>query len=409
MTHTTAPVRFLYIDYLRAFMVLLVVFEHALLPYAAHYKFRAYIGDFGGNVFFDVFHLHNDAIMMPFLFLLAGMFVLPSLQRRGFASFAREKFFRLVIPFVLGVTILVPIQTYSKYLVTTDPNINYLDYLQNVYFFDRMAASGFWFLYVLFIFTFSLLAINTILPGFVKLVGRCITWAIERPVSGFLVFFMISAVLLGCADMLWGPYFAAGYYLKVFYILPGSFSFIFAFFFLLGAGIAEIDLNQNQAFLEKISASWAKWVGLAVVSGAIYAYYCIAYGSDGAYNYEVYRSRYLEESWSDTWSILAEYAPPVLIRTTLLGLFMCSLTVMYFSLFYRFLNVPSKVWISLAACSFGIFIFHEPIQVPVSYLLYNVDLNEYIKFAITTCVSLFGSWFLVQKILLKLPGFKRVL
>ena len=408
MTHTKAPFRLFYIDYLRAFMVLLVVFEHALLPYSPHFKNTAYIPDFGGDVFFDIFHYHNDTVMMPFLFLLAGMFVIPSLKRRGYLDFSREKFFRLVVPFVVGVTVLVSPQTYFKYLIKTDPHISYGDYLTKVYFFDNLAPSGFWFLFYLFLLTFGLLFLYVIWPALVKIMGRIIEWMTAHPVLGFGLFFGVSALILVVSDLLWGATWWVGFP-PVFYFGPGSRFLMMIFFFALGVGISEIGLNQNTVFLEKLGKSWPKWVLLGGVSGALYMGYSLAYYHEGAYNYEFLRHLAYEGSWKEGWPILKEYAPPVLIRTTFLGFFLCSLTIMYFSLFYRFLNKENVVWQSLAACSFGIYIFHEPLQVPATYYFYGMDISVYLKFILVLSISWFGSWFLVQKILLKLPGFNRVL
>jgi hypothetical protein len=389
-------------------MILLVVFEHALLPYSPHFKNTAYIADFGGDLFFDVFHYHNDTVMMPFLFLLSGMFVIPSLKRRGLGSFCREKFFRLVVPFFFGVVFLVPPQTYFKYLVKTDPNIGYFEYLKTVYFDGHMSPSGFWFLYYLFLLMVGLLILYYAWPGFIKLCGNFVRWLTARPIRGFIVFFIISAIIFGISDLLWGPLMWVGFG-QIFYVGPGSRFIIMILMFLLGVGIAEIGLNQNIAFLDKLGQSWPKWVLVAVITGALYMGYSLLYYHDGAYNYEFLRFRLYGGTWEEGWSILKEYAPPVLVRTTLLGLFLCSLTVMYFALFYRFLNKQNAIWQSLAASSFGIYIFHEPIQVPMTYAFYEVDISVYLKFLVVLCVSLFGSWFLVQKILLKLPGFKRVL
>jgi glucan biosynthesis protein C len=407
MNQTTTKERFLFIDYLRAYMIILVVLEHSLLPYAPHFKKTAYISDFGGGVFFDIFHYHNDAIMMPFLFLLAGMFVFPSLQRRGFLDFCREKFLRLVVPFVLGIAILVPPQTYPKYLLKTDSSIGYLDYLQNVFFFGGMSASGFWFLYYLFVLTFALIFISYLLPGFVAACGRFTTWLIEKPIRGFCVFFLISALILGVSDLIWGPFYWVGFG-EVFYV-RGSRFLVKIFFFLMGAGIAQAGLTFNKAFLVHLSESWLKWVLGACVAGACYMGYSLTYFEEGAYNFDFLLFLHSNESWDMGWPILREHALLVLMRTTLLGLFMCSLTVMYFALFYRFLNKESVVWASLAASSFGIYIFHEPIQVWMTYAFYQADVSEYIKFIVTASVALGISWFVVQKVLLKTPGFKRIL
>ena len=75
MTRIPLDQRTYYIDYLRAFMVWLVVIEHSFLPYSPHYKNMAYTPDMGGSLFFDIVHMHNDAIMMPFLFSSSGRYL----------------------------------------------------------------------------------------------------------------------------------------------------------------------------------------------------------------------------------------------------------------------------------------------------------------------------------------------
>ena len=37
------------------------------------------------------------------------------------------------------------------------------------------------------------------------------------------------------------------------------------------------------------------------------------------------------------------------------------------------------------------------------------DMDEWLKFGITFAISFFGTWMLVKHVLLKIPGFKRVL
>ena len=87
---------------------------------------------------------------------------------------------------------------------------------------------------------------------------------------------------------------------------------------------------------------------------------------------------------------------------------MCSLIVMYVSLFKRFLDKPLPKWQSLAACSFGIYIFHEPIVLWVGYLFYHNDISEYVKFAVVASVGTALSWGLTHFIK-DWPGFKKVL
>lgn len=395
-------------DYLRSLMVLFVVLEHSLLPYSPLFKNTAYIEDFGGDLFFDLFHLQNDAIMMPFLFFLAGIFVFPSLDRRGFASFAREKFNRLVIPFIIGVLVLVPPQTFPKYLITKDGSIGFWDYYVNV-FLEHPSSSGFWFLAYLLILTVAAVILRLIFPGLIKGLGRLVSWMVANPISGFVAFLLLSCVLLGIGDLIWGPY-----WFNVFpsFYLRGNRFMEKILFFALGIGFAQAQLQANVKFLEALGAQWLRFVAVGLLAFIAYAYYVVTYFHDGAYNIEflrfLHQGQNLLENTDEAFAVLNEYAPIVLGRTSLLAFTMVALSYMYLSIFARFLNKVKPFWQSLAAASFGIYIFHEPIQVQMSYFFYQSDWNEYTKFIIVCATALGASWFLTN-LLKKLPGFKQVL
>jgi hypothetical protein len=49
---------------------------------------------------------------MPFLFLIAGVSSAYALNNRTIKEYVKERFFRLLIPFIFGLLLLVPIQTY---------------------------------------------------------------------------------------------------------------------------------------------------------------------------------------------------------------------------------------------------------------------------------------------------------
>ena len=55
---------------------------------------------------FDVLTTFNDTFFMALMFLLSGLFVWPSLERKGGAQFLRERVLRLGAPFVVVVGIL---------------------------------------------------------------------------------------------------------------------------------------------------------------------------------------------------------------------------------------------------------------------------------------------------------------
>jgi glucan biosynthesis protein C len=399
--------RIFYLDYLRAFMVLLVVLEHCGLPYSPHFQQTAYLGDGPGHAFFDWLHFHNDAVMMPFLFLLAGYFVLPSLTRRGFVSFFQEKIVRLVIPFIVGVLVLVPPQTYMKHLARTDPTIGYLDYLTTVYWTEGgMSSSGFWFLYYLFVLTFGYLILRWVFPSLDQRLGRLGDWLVIHPLYGVAAFSGLACVILVLSDFMWGPFFWIGWG-NLFYIRGSRFILKIVFFF-MGIALSQSPCFQDRAFLNRFGASWKFWGVWVLTVGTAYGIYALKYFDQGAYSLDVLRALRQDSPWGEVLSLAAQQEPQ-LIRTTLLGLTMTGLTLFYGSVFVRFLNRPLPVWQSLAAASFGIYIFHEPLQVPLTYWLSYQPWPDALKFMTVVALSWGVSWFSVEKIFKRIPGVRKVL
>ena len=142
---------------------------------------------------------------MPLVFLIAGFAIWHSLQKRSLAEFARERFQRLCIPFIIVLLLLVPPQTYFR--LASDPayQASYIDFLPR--FFDvsfSMAFPAFvtaspetglfhtahlWFLYDLILFTLLLL------PGFLYLrqpAGRKLVERFVRVSSGPWTIFLLA-------------------------------------------------------------------------------------------------------------------------------------------------------------------------------------------------------------------------
>jgi glucan biosynthesis protein C len=106
-TVTVHQKRQIHLDYLRFFLVMLVVFEHASKAYC-------------GSAWWPVCQAEkstaawwvgalSDAFAMPHLFFIAGYFALPSLNRRGAGSFIKRKLTRLGIPWLVCILTICPI------------------------------------------------------------------------------------------------------------------------------------------------------------------------------------------------------------------------------------------------------------------------------------------------------------
>ena len=398
--------RVFFIDYLRSFLVCLVVLDHAMHAYCYNFGFAWFLPDFDRSVIFDALHLHNDSFMMPSLFFLAGLFILPSLQRRGYVDFIKERIVRLGIPFVLGVILITPLLTYPRYIIFQNPNIDYWTYVTTV-FIDKAQAGPFWFLYYLLLLSGIVVVINAIFPQFYKMIGHLCQKLVDRPAIGITSVMFIGACLIGASDMVWGSHGWIGYG-KLFYVRGSRFLFK-GFLFFLGIGLSQCQILENQAAWQRLNMYWKHWTLFAVIVGVVYITYALNFFDDGAYNTEVAQYLRTGGSWKDAWPLVQETASKLLIRTSLLAIFIVAQIMAYLAIFYRFLNRPSESWQSLAVASYGIYLIHEPFVVWSHWFFYGTDVPMFMKFIVSGFGSLFISWAMIRHGLMKFSMARRIL
>src|SRR5687768_1298593 len=108
---TIAPQRVAPLDRARTLVIVLVLLHHAVVNYT-HFG----SGDKMRWLGFDLVVLFNDSFFMAFMFLISGLFVRDSLARKGPAHFLRDRAWRLGVPFLLSIFVLVPIAYYPTFL-----------------------------------------------------------------------------------------------------------------------------------------------------------------------------------------------------------------------------------------------------------------------------------------------------
>src|SRR5256885_1667598 len=71
---------------------------------------------------FDLFCAFQYSYLMPLMFFLSGLFVWPSLAGKRPRGFLYGRFFRLGVPWVVGIYLLMPVAYYPVYRTTAaDP------------------------------------------------------------------------------------------------------------------------------------------------------------------------------------------------------------------------------------------------------------------------------------------------
>ena len=115
--------RNLWIDYLRSFLTVLVVAHHSSLAYTtfAYFDHTTYINstspvvDNSRWLGMDIFENFNDIFFMSLLFLISGLFIFKSINKKGRKIFLYDRFKRLGIPFIIAVTFIIPIAYVPSY------------------------------------------------------------------------------------------------------------------------------------------------------------------------------------------------------------------------------------------------------------------------------------------------------
>jgi len=145
-SNAISPGRLFYLDNLRVYLSILVILHHAAMAYSGTGEWDIVdpmIDDIS-PIFLTFFTTINQSYFMSVFFLLAGYFTPDSLDKKGEASFIKDRLIRLGIPLLLFPPIIL--------------NIN--EYLYAVYYLKKPFSLKFtyspahlWFLQALSIFT----------------------------------------------------------------------------------------------------------------------------------------------------------------------------------------------------------------------------------------------------------------
>lgn len=121
---TKAAGRRVEFDYLRAFVILLVLAHHSVIAYSRFAFLNpenpiatwSPVVDSQRWIGFDVLVGLNDTFFMSLLFFISGLFVWPSLARKGARKYLVDRLKRLGLPFTVAVPLLIPLAFYPAQL-----------------------------------------------------------------------------------------------------------------------------------------------------------------------------------------------------------------------------------------------------------------------------------------------------
>ena len=259
----TTPVRIAAFDRARTFIILLVLLHHSVLNYTwfGHGDPKRWLG-------FDLVVLFNDSFFMAFMFLVSGLFVRDSLVRKGPAIFLRDRAWRLGVPYLISVFVLIPVAYYPSFLRYHLPGTTDFSF---AHFWWRTVTVGpwpsgpAWFLWVLLALDAIAAAVWVVAPRFIPALGQFIFALRDRPVKAFVLFLIFSIATylpmhLAFGDVSWLE--LGRFPLPI----QSSRILLYAGYFFVGIGVGAVDLRTGLlAENGEPAKRWPVWLAFAFV------------------------------------------------------------------------------------------------------------------------------------------------
>ncbi|SDE07328.1 Acyltransferase family protein [Dyadobacter soli] len=401
------PSRTLWIDYLRSFLTVLVVAHHSSLAYTTFARFDkvAYIRsthpivDNRCWIGLDIFENFNDVFFMSLMFLIAGLFVIKSIQRKGPGAFVRDRFYRLFIPFLIGGTILNLIAHYPAYLIAHG-SAHLPAYIKDFFVVEQWPVGPPWFIWVLFTFNVIFALIYAVFAKKVSTPAGLPSPAYASPIKSAEE---MASPAYAAADanlhpharrpsgpsrtiLLWFGFTFMLYVPFAFWLGPGKWTGFGPFdfqvsraawyfgYFLLGIWLGKVHFNEGIfAISAPLVRRWPLWLLMCA----------------GAYTSLTITPPLLTDlvkqgSLSEFAGYLLYFSNYVLSAT-----FSC---IAFMTTFRALFKKPHAVWDSLSENAYLIYLLHYPFVIWTQYLLLGAQLPAFAKFVITFSATLLGSW-----------------
>src|SRR6201995_4675499 len=385
---STAPLRIAAFDRARTFITLLVLLHHSVVNYTYFGN-----GDHARWLGFDLVVLFNDSFFMACMYFISGLFVYGSLARQAPATFLRKRAWRLGVPFLLSIFVLMPIAyypTFLRYHLPGTTDFNFLHFWGRIFTVGPWPSGPAWFLWVLLTFDAIAALVWSIAPGAIRAFGNAIRALRDRPRTAFVAFLIFSIVVYLPMRLYFGD--AAWYELDNKYPLPIQTSRIFLYsgYFLGGVACGATDLRSG-IFAEngELAARWKIWLGVAL------AFY-------GAILLLVYA----HHNWVADFN-----APPLSWRVAYglaFALFSGAMAFAEPGFFLRFAKAPLLLLDAMRPNAYGIYLTHYIFIIWLQYAVYGPAWSPFVKFAIVFAGTLAASW-AVTALLRKIPVVRTML
>ncbi len=363
---------------LRAFAIVMVLSFHSVLAYLAsqpaapepfdsppYHWLATPILDNQRWLGFDIYAASQYVALMPVMFFMSGIFVWPSLVRRGSWNFVYGRLVRIGLPFVFGVCLLMPIAYYPVYRVTAaDPG--WLAYWQHLTALPFWPGGPLWFLWELLAFDLLEVALYLTVPRSIEILGRFSASMAEAPSRYFLALLAIAiiayvplAYVFGVSD--WAEFGPFGWQ-------PDR-PLLYLVYFFAGVGIGV--QGYDRGLLRpggKLAQRWHIWLGCAAVTFLLW----MATMAPATFGH------------SNVLIDLCAYVAVALVVTTV--------CLAFSAVFLRFASARSTVTDSLSEHAYAIYLVHYVFVVWLQYALLGAAMPAIAKGVLVLAGTLLLSW-----------------
>jgi peptidoglycan/LPS O-acetylase OafA/YrhL len=383
-------------DYLRAFVVLLVVLHHSVLAYVVVWPAQsstfeilpAPIVDAQRWLGFDVFTTFNDTFFMALMFLLSGLFVWPGLERKGAAKFLRERILRLGLPFVVAVGILMPLAYYPTYAVTgADPGLP--AYARAWLSLGIWPSGPAWFIWLLLAFDAAAAGLHALRRRLTPTTQASPHLDVNGDPLPFVVTLLVVSALGYVAMEL---AFSAERWLTLGPLtFQASRLLLYASYFWAGIQIGARGTDSGLlARNAGLARQWPIWLSAALAAFALQLAIIVML---------VLPLARAHQPMSLSLHLLRDLTFVVCCGT---------ISFAFIGLFRRFVIADRPTFDSLSASSYGVYLVHYPIVIWLQFALLTVPLGPIAKGVIVCCCAVMLSWGIVGA-LRRVPMIARVL
>ena len=405
-----------YLDILRLLCIAFVVIDHSVRAYASLSGVTWWITDSNRSYLWDLFYFFENSFMVALLFIISGIFIPGSLERHGFKKFVLQKFRQLVIPYFVGIFILLPFAFYPLSGSRYASSESFLNFYRDVFLAIEMDPTTFfgitlptfkfkgcisylqyWFLMYNFLVAIGWAILMYLFPCFFKLMQKRTLWYVEqKPLFPYLKIVILGGLTVAIPGFYFGGHYNWVGYGKIF-LFPPYYLFFAPFCVFLGIIMGLKQDNKPYAGLNIICDAINRYLPfisyVALVSFIVYGVFMFS-------NYDMiydktfyYKTRVLGYSWQELAPLIRENGFYFFAYPLIRGMCGVMASMILLGVFYKKReSMITRFRLALAKTSFDIYIWH---CIPMFWLqawFLNINLPGLFKGLFVAILSFYASF-----------------